>query len=487
VSTGPSTRIGTVRRGAATARRLSERVLRLAGRGIVAGLRRVYRPRHLRWILLAGLAIRLLLVPYSADTDLETFAEGSLSTVFGAGLYTNPIIYPPGWVLLLSLFGRTAALFEPGYRIVTLLPTLVSIDTQLGTNILPPGLASPIFAIVEKVPLIAFDVLTGYVLYLFAQELGADKSRARFAFALWFLNPLVLIDSSVHGAYDVLPSFFTLAAIFLLLRRVPGSAGAAYGLGIALKLWPIFLLPLFVALLWRTETHHRPRALALFAAAAAGVIALTFWPPGLLGTYLTVVTTGPSVGESFGGLWVWSLTSLPGAGGFRAFLSSHTAIVLFATTAGAVAAILYLAFRFLRPSPTEEAFPRQLVGSFILGLLAIYTTLAIVQPQYLIWILPFLVLYGAAFGRFVRSMAWISVFASLFVTVGLGGPLFLFQPLVFFAGAIPLSDDIVSLRTGILASQYVIPLTTVLTFLALLLTGYRLVRGPRLARRGVTA
>lgn len=248
--------------------------------------------------------------------------------------------------------------------------------------IVPPALGSPgehTYAARFAWAMLALLAVTILVL--------ARRPRAAYLVAL---APLVL-GPVVVKRYDVLPMLLTLVALELALRRRYAWAGAALGLGTAVKLYPVLLLPLLLVLAWR-------RALAGFVVACAAVFVpfLVIAPHGVVasiqdqvGRHLQIETPLASLAllaHSLGliSVGVVSEAHTYGLGGASGFALAALTTVLFV---GALALIWRRAPKLVR---SREG----LVLAWVATLCVAVVFGRVLSPQYLIWLLPFVPLVG---------------------------------------------------------------------------------------------
>jgi hypothetical protein len=111
------------------------------------------------------------------------------------------------------------------------------------------GLATLIqvpFDALVRAPATLGDLGIGVVLYGYARDRIGAGWRALTPSALYLLNPAVLLISAAHGQFDSLVILFVLLAFYLrgpYHNRRWFSAALALGIAIALKGFPILLLP----------------------------------------------------------------------------------------------------------------------------------------------------------------------------------------------------------------------------------------------------
>lgn len=395
--------------------------------------------RPIFYPIIIGLAIRLALSVYSAHAgDQFAYAAIGLGQVFGSGPYANPNLYPPGWDLILGGLGRVVSYVVPPSNI--LFPTALNYAMQNAIGGWEPFyMASPVFVFSEKLLFIFFDLATGLLLFQLALEAKIPQLNPRFIFLVWFFNPLVIWESSVHGDFDVLPAFFALLALLFVLRGRPLWTGVSLGLSIILKLFALFLIPLALVLLLRKRGNSEsPRApivtfLGLFIVGLAIPLLGVFWTPGLLQQYYVYAFTGASVGEGYGGFWIWSFTSFSGFHPVGGWLTTHSAIVTDVSlafggcVAAALASVPYWSRRFRDPKLLASS------ALFLCGICASYFADAVVQPQYIIWMLPFMALWAGTKRSLLALLLAISALAVAFDNLAVG-PLYYWQALTYYFG-----------------------------------------------------
>ena len=220
------------------------------------------------------------------------------------------------------------------------------------------------------------------MLVLLAATIMLLARRPRVAL-LVALSPL-LLGPVVLKRFDVLPALLTLIALLLAQRRRWVWSGAALGLGTAVKLYPVLLLP---ALAIAAGRRAAPRAVAAFVA-ACGVVVVPFLvlaPHGVvqsvrtqLGRHLQIETPLASLAllaHSFGALDVGVVSE------------AHT-YALGGTSGAALALLTSLAFIAALGLVWWRAPSNDLVLTWAATLTAAVVLGRVLSTQYLLWLLP---------------------------------------------------------------------------------------------------
>ena len=399
------------------------------------------------WWALLGTAIRVGLAPFTswtADVEPYYFAARDLAT-YGNPYATMHFTYPP-------LFAYLAFPLEYLVMITTapvaqFVPAIVPVSEL--TGLLVPVVTSPAFNLAVKIPMILADFLTGWLLY--AVLAPRSPAEARRAFLLWYLNPLVILVGSVQGQLDVLPAMFVLVASLALVERQRWIAGVAIAAAIALKLYAALLIPLFAAALL---ADLQPEVRSLWAALRRIIGPRTRRE---LVTFLGIVVLSvmlfiaPSAGAGLRSISRRAAVLQPGGfsgpslffqltgSGLLTFASSGSRpeIISWALLVAMVFAALYLAVKhypFLWSASSFDGLLALTAGT-VLTLIAVFVFSPLVNPQYLVWVLPSLVLLGSRWRTFERSLVLLS-FAGVIFEVGLLGWAAYLYPLAVYTGAV---------------------------------------------------
>lgn len=96
-----------------------------------------------------------------------------------------------------------------------------------------------------KAFLAVFNVLSGMIIYLLARE-SLNEKYSLICLLVFLLNPFTF-TAVYAGYFDNFVVFFILLSIYLLSRSRPVWGGTALSAGFMSKLFPVILLPVFIA------------------------------------------------------------------------------------------------------------------------------------------------------------------------------------------------------------------------------------------------
>ena len=234
------------------------------------------------------------------------------------------------------------------------------------------------------------------------RQLGGGPGRTAAALALPALSP-ALLGPLLLTRFDLLPAALVAGALAAVLTRRDRLGAGVLGIGIAVKLWPGLLLPLFAARWWRRD--GRSRALRLLGVCAAVVLAAVALPlvvaPGGLAESLWRQGSRPLQIESLGAA---VLLALHHAAGLPLdWASSHGsqnltgAVAVVAAAVTGVVQVLVLAWlwvRFARGPADGERLVRY-AAAVVVAFVALGKVLS---PQFLVWLLPLVPLVAGGRG-----------------------------------------------------------------------------------------
>jgi len=223
-------------------------------------------------------------------------------------------------------------------------------------------------------------------------SLGAGPARLTAALGFAGVAP-ILLGPVILTRFDLWPAALTAGAIAAVLAGRMRLGSGALGLGFAAKLYPVLLLPLALAYVWR----RRGRREALVCLAVFAAVALAFFVPFAViapgGLWESVFRQGnrPLQLESLGSAFLLAAHHLFGLGATMS--SSHGSQNLAGSLPDAVAAlqsvvqaiaVVAVWIWFAR----GEAQPARLVRACAAVVVAFVALGKVVSPQFLIWLIP---------------------------------------------------------------------------------------------------
>ena len=380
-----------------------------------------------------GLAIRLVLTPITQFTyDAVVWYSTGNDMLAGQGLYyAKTYSYPPFWAYTYFPFLLIASLLADPRTFATHVSQMDWISLSLGYS---PTILSPVSLVVIKLPLIIGDVATGFLLFRFMKTYSGP-GLARKAYVFWLFNPIVIWTSAVHGTLDVLPAMFTLLAFVLLVESKYLQSGISISIATLYKLYPLYLVPLYAILVWTHmgkersfKEHFRPKVQRMSLFVGGGFLPfLAVLPFVSTSNLLHAVSTRQAYLSSMGGLSPWMLNYAPGFGWMWDFASKHLTIIDLATTSLSITVSTLAGWTLVRKGPTDVL---GVVNAHVLAVSAIYLTLVTVNPQYVLWILPFLMITMFASGVYRKRGMLLAALAMIW-QLTISGTL-VFMPLYYF-------------------------------------------------------
>jgi hypothetical protein len=210
------------------------------------------------------------------------------------------------------------------------------------------------------------------------------------------LAPLVL-GSVVLSRFDLWPAAVTASSLAAMVAGWKRPALGLLGLAIAVKVYPVVLLPLFLAYAWRRGGR---REALVCGGICAAVVAACFGPflalaPGGVWDSVVRQTTRPLQIESLGAGILLVAHQLFGTG--LTMRSSHGSQNLAGAAPDALAALqsvlqigalLFVWWRFARGPADRE----RLVTASAAAVVAFVALGKVLSPQYLIWLPPLVAL-----------------------------------------------------------------------------------------------
>jgi uncharacterized membrane protein len=268
---------------------------------------------------------------------------------------------------------------------------------------------------INALVLSAFAVATAAILL-------ALRRRRPWDAAIFALSPIIFFTATVN--WDFLAIGLAAIGLYLWTRDKPGWAGIFLGLGAAAKLWPLFILGPLLVLALRSKTMKQwwwAMSATALTWAAANFPVFYWWHESWL-RFFRLNSERPIdwgttwyIGRYLDGKWN---TGAAGDQGPFQWLSdniptlNYLSYALFALACAAVGVLAFLAPR--RPRVAQLAF--LVVAAFLI-------TSKVWSQQYVLWLLPLIVLARPRWGAIIAwTVAEFGYFTAFYAELmGAGG------------------------------------------------------------------
>ncbi len=364
---------------------------------------------------LIGILVRLVFLPFLYMRDLLSIYQRAAETVFAGNFGSD-------FYQILTNYIHSAYLFV----IKSIVPAIsefssILLEKDTWVSWISFNSSYNVFTAVAlfKILYLLFDIACMFLILRLSFD-DEPENRLR-AFKFWIFNPIVIFVLYVFARHDIIGVFVTLVALLLAKKNRKYWAIIILAVGIAIRFFPIMILPLFVFYLARSKKDYAVLSLV----GISGLLSVELFSYFYFGrsVIFSLLNT-----QFFNYLLKPELELVTG---------SHGSIFIFI----AVYIIIILSFLHIK----NKSFDLLLNYGAIIYLT--YISLCFFHPQYVLWAVPFLIVI------FVRrkSLIYYHWFQFILVLVLLlyWGPLvtnFIFTPIDYrFFIYLPSPNSIVRL------------------------------------------
>ena len=383
---------------------------------------------------LFGVALRIVLMPFFIvpyDIVAQQFSLTSILNHYDP--YSLLVsMYPPFIYILFNPLLLIASHFglSFGFHVFT-----ETFKAGIVTGMITSIFGDPAFLVFWKFPLLIFDLLTGLLVYQLTKELTKDSSKAKMGFILWLFNPLVLITSYVHGAFDVIAAFFILLGIYFLSKEKYLYSGVSFGFGGITKISPFLIaIPLSLMVFFAkpdelSRVFSRKRwsnFVTLIGGCIIPILMSILWN---LNYYRLLITSTLNELSINGGLNQWFFA-----------INWNLRVSLLVPNLHVLEEIFYfyplisliplLFFRKILWNSKVNSYMVLLFSALSLGIVY-FVSPATVQPQYILWLVPILTVISMKNRDFYLPLAILSLAASAFL-FSIESPFVFMYPMALF-------------------------------------------------------
>src|SRR3990170_8189848 len=212
----------------------------------------IFKQRDVRKWLLTGLLIRLLVMPFTAHSDLLTVYQRAHLILAGRSIKgLGPRLFNyihAAFLLLVRPFLPYATIWGDPKLQATLGVDWLGFVNQ-------PSAFRALFLF--KLPYLAIEVL---VIWLLLKLTEPDRRLQVLVF--WILNPIVIFSTYIFWRFDVITVSLLLAALYMAKKGWNNRAVAILGIAVLLRVYPIILILPF-ALILESRPGSRARLAAI--------------------------------------------------------------------------------------------------------------------------------------------------------------------------------------------------------------------------------
>lgn len=419
--------------------------------------RRIFRlfKSKMFFILLIGLSIRVVLAPFTEQRyDMYVWR---FNQVIAYEYNINPLSppenidrnatvffwsYTPLWLFyLLAIYPIYTFFSTPTYpsNLNSLWQSMyIKVGDSIELNqseayhsLIPPNL--PLLDLLIKLFPIATDILIGLFLFKAVKEFSKEENKDYKYLWIWLLNPYLIFISSIWGMFDSIPTFFVFLAVWLFLKRKYDKSAVCISVSALFKMYSIILSPILSLICWKKE-KSLIAALKYLLISFGLTILVSFASCFLLAyiyrqdpflrsmTYTWQLFKGRASPDWEGSNIFFGLTPLATLRIIFDLMGIQNNIPISPLLMGlAIVALL------IKLHKQESLDKFDIVSYVIASHLIIYLTYSVVNEQYIVWILPFLLILS------IKSKN--SMFTYFYWTISLISILFIFthyQDLSYF-------------------------------------------------------
>jgi hypothetical protein len=239
----------------------------------------------------------------------------------------------------------------------------------------PSILMSPslhLLVFMTKLPMLVADLAVALVLHLLGRRLFPGSKAAWYVALVWLANPYVTFVNEMMAATDIIPTFATVLAIYLLYARKYLFGILSMAAAIITKLFPVFFVPGFVYLA-RSNKVRSTKLIVYIVVGFLAFLAYAFW--ALLGKNIVFLNLENPITQS---ITEFVLVRQSGSLAYNYGAGDFLGIATFCLV------LAYLVIFEFRPSRFTD--PVRLV----LLVFLVYLAFLDIQFQFVIWVVPFL-------------------------------------------------------------------------------------------------
>ncbi len=247
----------------------------------------------------------------------------------------------------------------------------------------------------QKIPVIIADILLGVILGKVVFDATRSVKAKKLAMAGYLLNPYTFMGSILYFQFDPIPALFTVLALYFFRRDEVELSAISLGMGIAFKIYPIILFPVFLAFLKEKRIRF-----SLLSALPSVLCVLPFlvldYPRFFHALFYQSTWSGNSTYWRF----VWEGL------GFEYYPKGETSPLLMQVTSANTALTvlsLLLLYIYLWKKVDDVSLERGILLTF----LVFFVTYRFIQDNHAMWVIPFAIIDGIVNGNWFERFWYV--------------------------------------------------------------------------------
>ena len=253
-------------------------------------------------VVLIGIIVRIVIAPIiNQNNDVIYWVRIANMADSGLGMYDiEGYHYMPSWGYFVSFISFVCLMFGITTFAVPHNELTAVFQYGLPSEVLVPTAG---FAVVLKIFLILVDLAVAVLLYRVLSDFTKDRRIAATASAIWFLAPVLVLETAGHAMFDNISALFVLISMVLVYKGRYFLSGASMFLAVMTKFMPLFLIPVMLAWILRRERISMTglRSTAKFVIGCISVFVLLELPEIVAGNfwasmYFITMRAGDTVG-----------------------------------------------------------------------------------------------------------------------------------------------------------------------------------------------
>lgn len=232
-----------------------------------------------------------------------------------------------------------------------------------------------------KLPMIISEVFLAFIIYKLSIEYTSNERLAYWTSVIFLLEPWIYFQTVIYGHFDIIPTFFMVLAVYLLVKEKIKLSALSLGIGIMYKVFPIVLVPIIALYFIRQNNWHRIIEYMVVIVSVVIIVSLPF----LILSYDTYISVMLAIGGTRGiAIHKIMFYLISRANMSRSLWSSIMRVFW-------VGGLLFTLLIFIKREVADEKLSLLEESTFFLLIFLLLNRA--LHEQYIVWAIPFLILF----------------------------------------------------------------------------------------------